>query len=609
MGGASIFGSPFTMSCAGGDYAAGVVCSLAHPGLAAGTDYTYQFMAHDGQDPALPTTEKDAPDVTGLATAAFPFYDGFEFGVLDPVWTSYTIGDGRVRVESSYAHSGAYSLQLDDAVAEGYSHAAATLTINLSGQSNVYLDFWWQDLNNEEHPEDGVFISANDGANWYKVFSFTPGTSGYQRQVIDLAAAATGHGIALNDHFQIRFQFYDNWYLPSDGYAIDEVRVRPNTSPVLSWTGEVGYEADGLYPESGGPNTDYAYHIRYADAYGDPPGSLQLHIKKNGIEITGSPFALSCPSGDYYAGVVCSYTASGLDPGSDYSYYFEATDNLGAAATSTAELNAPDVGPQPVAAFPFCDGFEAGSLGDTWTVETANEGRVRVDTGYAAAGSYSLLLDDTTGNSTYSTSAAHLTVDLAGQSQVDLEFWWRSFSDWDDGTEGVYFSDDWGVTWVQVMRFAHTLKSFNHEVLDVDGLAAAHGLALSNHFQIKFQSYGSYPIPYNGHAVDAVCVQPASNPEPSQLQAPALVAPADGDYLCHNRPAMNWDLVSGATSYRLHVDDDPAFASPLISTTTTATSYAPDFNPTKGVTYHWRVRATHAALESAWSETRSFRQL
>ncbi len=609
-GGVDLAGSPFAMTCASGDYASGVVCAYTKPGLVEGTDYTYQFVAEDSRGaPAVPTAELDAPDVAGAATAAFPFYDGFELGVLDPVWTSYTTGDGRVRVEPSYAHSGAYSLQLDDAVAEGYSHAAATLTIDLSGQSNVYLDFWWQDLNNEEHPEDGVFVSADDGANWYKIFAFTPGSTGYQRQVLDLTAAATGHGIALNDHFQIRFQFYDNWYLPSDGYAIDEVQVRPNTVPVLSWTGEAGYESDGLYPESGGPNTDYAYHIRYADAYGDPPDSAQLHIRKGGGDISGSPFTLSCPSGDYKVGVICSYTASGLDPGSDYSYLFVATDNLGTAATPTTVLDAPDVEPVPVASFPICDDFETGSLGEVWTVETTNEGRVRVDSGYAVSGSYSLLLDDEIGDSTYSTSAAVLTVDLVGQSQVDLEFWWRSFSDWDDGTEGVYFSDDWGATWVRVMRFAHTLTSFNREVLDVDGLAAAHGLALNNHFQIRFQSYGSYPIPFNGHAVDAVCVQPASNPEPGQLQAPALVAPADGDNLCHNRPAMNWDVVSGATSYRIQVDDALDFASPLISTTTTATSYAPDFNPAKDVTYHWRVRATHGPLQSAWSETRSYKIL
>ena len=39
----------------------------------------------------------------------------------------------------------------------------------------------------------------------------------------DLAAAA--NGLTLNDHFLIRFQFYDNYDITIDGYAIDEIEA------------------------------------------------------------------------------------------------------------------------------------------------------------------------------------------------------------------------------------------------------------------------------------------------------------------------------------------------------------------------------------------------
>jgi hypothetical protein len=66
-GGGDIAGSPFTMSCAGGDYTTGVICSYTKAGLAGGADYTYYFVAEDNQgNPATPTLEKDAPDVGNL---------------------------------------------------------------------------------------------------------------------------------------------------------------------------------------------------------------------------------------------------------------------------------------------------------------------------------------------------------------------------------------------------------------------------------------------------------------------------------------------------------------------------------------------------------------
>jgi hypothetical protein len=113
--------------------------------------------------------------------------------------------------------------------------------------------------------------------------------------------------------------------------------------PILSWPGDADYEHDGLHPESGDVGDNYHYRIKYTDPAGDAPGYVQVHIEKDGADIIGSPFSMTCESGDYVAGVICSYTQQGLEPGNGYTYWFEAEDDQGNPATSTHELDAPDV--------------------------------------------------------------------------------------------------------------------------------------------------------------------------------------------------------------------------------------------------------------------------
>jgi uncharacterized repeat protein (TIGR01451 family) len=276
--------------------------------------------------------------------ASFPFYDGFESGATGTDWTTYTTYEGRVRVSSSYPYSGTYSLLLDDFDSnQTFSYAAAVLTIDLSGQSDVDLDFWWREFNDESDPDDGVFISDDDGPSWYRILSFNGGTSAWRREVIDIDAEVITHGLSLNDHFKIKFQFYDDDAISIDGYAIDEVRIRTSVNPTLSWTGEMNYVSDGLHPMTGGPSDDYVYRVRYADGDGDPPAYVRVHIEEGGTEIAGSPFTMTCESGDYTAGVNCGHTQSGLATGLDYTYTFDAQDDRGRPAVPPPELSGPYV--------------------------------------------------------------------------------------------------------------------------------------------------------------------------------------------------------------------------------------------------------------------------
>lgn len=175
---------------------------------------------------------------TPVYSAPFPFYDNFDllkFGNRSG-WGTTTTNSGRVQVSSAdpYGGSGA-SILLDDAINDGTnSLAALILTINLANQRDAELNFYWKSYSDEAHPEDGVFVSDNLGSSWVQILSFNQGPKDYTLASIDLDAIGRIYGVKLNQYFQIKFQFYDNYSIPDDGYALDEVSLDV-PKPIAFW--------------------------------------------------------------------------------------------------------------------------------------------------------------------------------------------------------------------------------------------------------------------------------------------------------------------------------------------------------------------------------------
>jgi hypothetical protein len=107
-----------------------------------------------------------------------------------------------------------------------------------------------------------------------------------------------------------------------------------NHQPVLAWTGEPGYTANGVAPDSGATADTFIYRVTYSDADGDLPqaGWPKVHILSNSVSLAGSPFVMTAASGlSVTAGQV--YTLSmRLVAGTNYSYRFQAFDARGLAA-------------------------------------------------------------------------------------------------------------------------------------------------------------------------------------------------------------------------------------------------------------------------------------
>ena len=503
-------------------------------------------------------------DPAAATPASFPFYDDFEAGSLGAAWSIFTTNEGRVRVDSGYSYSGAYSLLLDDHTANAtFSYAAAELEIDLAGQADVELDFWWRWFLDQEHPGDGVFLSDDDGLTWHRIFAFTASPAPFQNTVIDLDAAAAANGLTFHDHFLIKFQFYDNGPIPSDGYAIDDVRVWSGAQPPppaasfpfyddfesgslgtgwSPWTTEQGrVRVETGYPYSGAYSlllddeiADGTFSYAAADLTIDLAGQADVELDfwwrwlrdeahpDDGVFLSDDggltwhqvfTFTAGPASfGNTVVDVDAAAVAHGLTLHDHFLIRFQFYDNgpipSDGYVIDDVRLRPPIA--RPVAAFPFYDGFESGALDPVWQPFTTVEGRVQVSPAYPYSGTYSLLLDDYSANWKYSFAAVELAIDLAGQSDVELDFWWRWFHDDEDPEDGVFISDDEGLTWYQIFHFSEVPNPYQHMVLDLDAAAATLGLTLHDHFYIKFQFYDNKSIPYNGYGFDEIRIRPGA---------------------------------------------------------------------------------------------------
>ncbi|MCD6506399.1 PQQ-binding-like beta-propeller repeat protein [Candidatus Poribacteria bacterium] len=87
---------------------------------------------------------------------------------------------------------------------------------------------------------------------------------------------------------------------------------------------------------------------------------------------------------------------------------------------------------------------------------------------------------------------------------------------------------------------------------------------------------------------------------------PTLVSPSNG---LTGRPislTLSWNPSSGATSYRLVVDDNPDFSSPIFDQSNLTTTSKSISGLSYSTTYYWRVSASNSAGTSDWSEIWSF---
>ena len=231
---------------------------------------------------ALLTAGLLAPSAAAQA-APFPFHDGFESGSLAPHWTvTKHWGDGSAQVTTANGpHTGAYHLNLQGPPAAIDSNVTVDLAIDLTGESGVRLGFLVRDYGDEyststsswlgagSHYYDGVFASGDGGVTWHEVLPLNDltATGVYQAHVVDLDAALAGTGVTYGPDFVLRFSWEDEYAIPTDGFAIDEVRLF-----------RAGYTVSAVY-QSSAPTTGGAFGsavVELPDLDGDGVGDLAV---------------------------------------------------------------------------------------------------------------------------------------------------------------------------------------------------------------------------------------------------------------------------------------------------------------------------------------------
>ncbi len=165
--------------------------------------------------------------------ASFPYSDGFESGLLGAEWSVGADPNSHIEVTGLYTpHDGDWHVAMDTLNSGVYALNELDLAIDLSGLDNVELSYWYKEYGDEDHAEDGCFIS-DDGVNFHLVNSHNGGPTAWTEFKVDIDAAAVQLGLQLNSNFVIRFQQYDNSSLTSDGICIDDVKVDVAQLPSL----------------------------------------------------------------------------------------------------------------------------------------------------------------------------------------------------------------------------------------------------------------------------------------------------------------------------------------------------------------------------------------
>ncbi len=167
---------------------------------------------------------------TPAAYAALPYSFGFEGGAFDQYWTKQSSGTtGRILITTANTpHSGSYHMTMDVSTSGTYVQNEAWLRLDLTGQTQVALSFWWKDIGDETHTQDGVFFSNNGGTSFVKVHNLDGGTTTnnvWYLRSLDLDALAATAGLSLTSTFVVKFQQYDNYPITSDGMCFDDVSV------------------------------------------------------------------------------------------------------------------------------------------------------------------------------------------------------------------------------------------------------------------------------------------------------------------------------------------------------------------------------------------------
>ncbi|MBL7792330.1 MAG: T9SS type A sorting domain-containing protein [Saprospiraceae bacterium] len=172
------------------------------------------------------------------------------------------------------------------------------------------------------------------------------------------------------------------------------------------------------------------------------------------------------------------------------------------------------------ATLPFSDNFEAANFGSSWTWSFADQTNtlatiptrptnvVEIVNNAGPDDSRAVRMGKACADG-YSTNALDLHLNLTGHTQVAMTFKIGDYFDETQIDDALYFSDNGGASFVKVLSFQPSVWCDifgEYPPLDIDELAAAHGLSLTGQFVVRFQQHGNDNFFNDGLYIDDVKV-------------------------------------------------------------------------------------------------------
>ena len=174
-------------------------------------------------------TQSNLITVLPISSAVLPYSESFTTGLPtgNPAWT-FQAGapNGRIQAATSGSvspASGGSAMAMDSSVSNSFATNVAKLRVDASGHTTVMLSFWYKETSDEDHAEDGVFLS--DGTNVVQAIAFTGAISAWTHFSVDVGQIALSNGLLLGADFEIRFSQRDNYPVPTDGAFFDDISV------------------------------------------------------------------------------------------------------------------------------------------------------------------------------------------------------------------------------------------------------------------------------------------------------------------------------------------------------------------------------------------------
>ena len=356
--------------------------------------------------------------------------------------------------------------------------------------------------------------------------------------------------------------------LMPESYGDWSDHLTPTTSARLAFSYDTSGDGAALYQDTGTYKTTFwgfpfeaiptkAHRenallkvLNWCDApLNDPP--LRLHKTVNTGNTCGTGKVIVIPSGseitycynlkntgtvtytnhtliDNHLGLLLDNAALPLPPGATHQFstttvitapvtntaIWTATSSLETTTSTTDSATVHMITPM---SFNQCLDFEDGNL-PTFMIPqvTTNplminppaHGRVHITDKYPHEGIYALHLDSSV-DGFFTQQAAVLSVDLAGQTDVELNFWVREHRDEQHTLDNVLISNDNWATYAKILDLGDSPDTdYNNKQIDLVDAAKEAGLTLTDNFLIKFQSLGDSSSPNDGYSFDNICVQP-----------------------------------------------------------------------------------------------------